>query len=140
RPGWELRARVNAERVGRFVNLDGRWPGFIASRFDGKLADVLPDPAQYDRFVAALAPVREAYERNDPAAAIRLTMALADEANKYIDDTKPWVIAKQEGADAELQAVCTQGLNLFRVLVAALKPVLPATALQAEAFLNAPMR
>ena len=135
----DFTARVNADLVGKFVNLASRCAGFIGKRFDGKLADALPDPAQYDRFVAALAPVREAYERNDPAAAIRLTMALADEANKYIDDTKPWVIAKQEGADAELQAVCTQGLNLFRVLVAALKPVLPATARQAEGFLNAPM-
>jgi methionyl-tRNA synthetase len=135
----DFTARVNADLVGKFVNLASRCAGFISKRFDGRLADALPDPAQYDRFVAALAAVREAYERNDPAAAIRLTMALADEANKYIDDTKPWVIAKQEGADAELQAVCTQGLNLFRVLVAALKPVLPATALQAEGFLNAPM-
>ncbi|MGR4894615.1 methionine--tRNA ligase [Stenotrophomonas sp. LARHCG68] len=135
----DFTARVNADLVGKFVNLASRCAGFISKRFDGRLADALPDPAQYDRFVAALAAVREAYERNDPAAAIRLTMALADEANKYIDDTKPWVIAKQEGADADLQAVCTQGLNLFRVLVAALKPVLPATALQAEGFLNAPM-
>ena len=135
----DFSARVNADLVGKFVNLASRCAGFISKRFDGQLAAALPDPAQYDRFVAALAPVREAYERNDPAAAIRLTMALADEANKYIDDTKPWVIAKQEGADAELQAVCTQGLNLFRVLVAALKPVLPATAQQAEGFLNAPM-
>ncbi|MEN5210246.1 methionine--tRNA ligase [Stenotrophomonas terrae] len=135
----DFTARVNADLVGKFVNLASRCAGFIAKRFDGKLADALPDQAQYDRFVAALAPVREAYERNDAAAAIRLTMTLADEANKYIDDTKPWVIAKQEGADAELQAVCTQGLNLFRVLVTALKPVLPATALQAEGFLNAPL-
>ena len=66
-------------------------------------------------------------------------MALADEANKYIDETKPWVIAKQEGADAELQAVCTQGLNLFRILAAALKPVLPRTSAEAEAFLGAPV-
>lgn len=140
----DFSARVNADLVGKFVNLASRCAGFISKRFDGRLADALPDPAQYDRFVAALAPVREAYERNDPAAAIRLTMALADEANKYIDDAKPWVIAKEldngrSGAEAELQAVCTQGLNLFRVLVAALKPVLPATALQAEGFLNAPM-
>ncbi|WP_282265435.1 methionine--tRNA ligase [Stenotrophomonas sp. PS02298] len=135
----DFTARVNADLVGKFVNLASRCAGFIAKRFDGKLADALPDQAQYDRFIAALAPIRDAYERNDAAAAIRLTMALADEANKYIDDTKPWVIAKQEGADAELQAVCTQGLNLFRVLVTALKPVLPATALQAESFLNAPV-
>ncbi|MBV6840757.1 methionine--tRNA ligase [Xanthomonas euvesicatoria] len=132
-------ARVNADLVGKFVNLASRCAGFIGKRFDGKLADALPDAAQYDRFAAALAPIREAYERNDAASAIRQTMALADEANKYIDDTKPWVIAKQDGADAQLQSVCTQGLNLFRILVAALKPILPRTCAEAEAFLSAPM-
>lgn len=133
-------ARVNADLVGKFVNLASRCAGFISKRFDGRLADALPDAAQYDRFVAALGPIREAYERNDPAAALRLTMALADEANRYIDEQKPWVIAKQDGADAHLQAVCSQGLNLFRVLVTALKPVLPATAAQAEAFLASPVQ
>ncbi|WP_372237530.1 methionine--tRNA ligase [Pseudomonas sp. Hp2] len=132
-------ARVNADLVGKFVNLASRCAGFIDKRFDGRLAAALPDPAQYDRFAAALAPIREAYERNDPAAAIRQTMALADEANKYIDEAKPWVIAKQDGADAELQAVCTQGLNLFRILAAALKPILPRTTAEAEAFLSAPV-
>jgi len=133
-------ARVNADLVGKFVNLASRCAGFISKRFEGRLAAALPDAAQYDRFVAALAPIREAYERNDPAAALRLTMTLADEANRYIDDQKPWVIAKQDGADAQLQSVCTQGLNLFRVLVTALKPILPATAAQAEAFLAAPVQ
>ncbi len=132
-------ARVNADLVGKFVNLASRCAGFIDKRFEGKLADALPDPAQYARFVAALAPIREAYERNDPASAIRQTMALADEANKYIDEHKPWVLAKQDGAEAQLQAVCTQGLNLFRVLAAALKPVLPRTCAEAEAFLSAPL-
>ncbi len=132
-------ARVNADLVGKFVNLASRCAGFIEKRFDGKLATALPDAAMYDRFVAALTPIREAYERNDPAGAIRQTMALADEANRYIDDKKPWVIAKQEGADAELQAVCTQGLNLFRILAAALKPILPHTSAQAEAFLTSPV-
>ncbi|PDX85470.1 methionine--tRNA ligase, partial [Faecalibacterium prausnitzii] len=80
-----------------------------------------------------------AYEANEAASALRLTMALADEANKYIDERKPWVLAKQDGADAELQAVCTQGLNLFRVIAAALKPVLPRVAAQSEAFLAAPV-
>ncbi|MCD9030960.1 methionine--tRNA ligase [Luteimonas sp. Y-2-2-4F] len=133
-------ARVNADLVGKFVNLASRCAGFVGKRFGGRLADALPDPAQYARFVAALAPVREAYERNDPAAAIRQIMALADEANRYIDERKPWVIAKQEGADAELLAVCTQGLNLFRVLAAALGPILPRTAAGAEAFLDAPVQ
>jgi len=132
-------ARVNADLVGKFVNLASRCAGFISKRFEGRLADALPDAAQYQRFVQALAPVREAYERNDPASAIRQLMALADEANKYIDDTKPWVIAKQDGADAQLQSVCTQGLNLFRVLAAGLKPVLPRTSAEAEAFLSAPV-
>jgi len=132
-------ARVNADLVGKFVNLASRCAGFIDKRFGGALADVLPDPAMYQRFVDALGPIADAYERNEPATALRLTMALADEANKYIDETKPWVIAKQEGADAELQAVCTQGLNLFRLLAAALKPVLPRTSAEAEAFLGAPV-
>ena len=132
-------ARVNADLVGKFVNLASRCAGFIEKRFDGKLAGTLPDAAMYARFVAALAPIREAYERNDPASAIRQTMALADEANRYIDDRKPWVIAKQDGAEAELQSVCTQGLNLFRILVAALKPILPHTSTQAESFLASPV-
>ena len=132
-------ARVNADLVGKFVNLASRCAGFIDKRFAGRLADALPDPAMYQRFVDALGPIAEAYERNEPATALRLTMALADEANKYIDETKPWVIAKQGGADAELQAVCTQGLNLFRILAAALKPVLPRTSAEAEAFLGAPV-
>ncbi|MET0654979.1 MAG: methionine--tRNA ligase [Pseudoxanthomonas sp.] len=132
-------ARVNADLVGKFVNLASRCAGFIEKRFDGLLASTLPDAAMYARFVAALAPIREAYERNDAASAIRQTMALADEANRYIDDRKPWVVAKQEGADAELQSVCTQGLNLFRVLAAALKPILPRTSTQAEAFLASPV-
>ena len=132
-------ARVNADLVGKFVNLASRCAGFIDKRFGGALAEALPDPGMYQRFVDALAPIADAYERNEPATALRLTMALADEANKYIDETKPWVIAKQEGADADLQSVCTQGLNLFRILAAALKPVLPRTAAEAEAFLSAPV-
>ena len=132
-------ARVNSDLVGKFVNLASRCAGFIGKRFDGRLSDTLPDAETYARFVAQLQPIAEAYARNEAAAALRMTMALADEANRYIDDTKPWVLAKQDGADAQLQAVCTQGLNLFRVLAAALKPVLPRVAQQAEAFLVAPV-
>ena len=131
-------ARVNSDVVGKFVNLASRCAGFIEKRFDGRLADALPEPAMYQRFVAGLQPIVEAYARNEAATALRLAMALADEANKYIDEKKPWVLAKQDGADAELQSVCTQGLNLFRVLAAALKPILPRTAAQAESFLDAP--
>src|SRR5690606_1871554 len=133
-------ARVNSDVVGKFVNLASRCAGFIGKRFGGKLASVLPEPDMYARFVAALAPIRDAYERNEAASVLRQAMALADEANRYIDERKPWVIAKQEGADAELQAVCTQGLNLFRVLALALAPVLPVMTRQASEFMAAPLQ
>ncbi|MGY0634542.1 methionine--tRNA ligase [Luteimonas sp. A478] len=132
-------SRVNSDLVGKFANLASRCAGFISKRFDGRLAAALPEPEMYARFVEALGPIREAYARNEAATVLRRTMALADEANRYIDDHKPWVIAKQGGADAQLQAVCTQGLNLFRVLAGALRPVLPGVAAEAEAFLNAPV-
>jgi len=132
-------ARVNADLVGKFVNLASRCAGFIEKRFGGQLATSLPDPAMHARFVGQLPTVAEAYSRNEPATVLRAAMALADEANRYIDERKPWVIARQEGADAELQAVCTQGLNLFRVIAGMLKPVLPRVAAQAEAFLDAPI-
>lgn len=133
-------ARVNSDLVGKFVNLASRCAGFIEKRFGGRLADALPEPAMYQRFAAQLEPIADAYARNEAATALRLTMALTDEANRYIDERKPWVLAKQDGAEAGLQAACTQGLNLFRVLAAALKPVLPRVTTQAEAFLRAPVR
>ncbi|NUS60032.1 MAG: methionine--tRNA ligase, partial [Lysobacter sp.] len=132
-------ARVNSDLVGKFVNLASRCAGFIDKRFGGQLADALPDHAMYARFVDAIPHIRDAYEANQPASVLRQVMALADEANRYIDETKPWVLAKQEGSDAQLQAVCTQGINLFRVLVAMLKPVLPLLAQRAEGFLRAPV-
>jgi methionyl-tRNA synthetase len=132
-------ARVNSDVVGKFVNLASRCAGFIEKRFENRLAPALPEPEMYARFVAALGPIRDAYERNEPATVLRLAMALADEANRYIDERKPWVLARQEGADADLQAVCTQGLNVFRVLAGALRPVLPAMARSIEEFLDAPL-
>ncbi len=132
-------SRVNSDIVGKFVNLASRCAGFIEKRFGGMLADALPEPAMHAAFVERLPAIRAAYAANDAAQALRLIMALADEANKYIDERKPWVIAKREGADAELQGVCTQGLNLFRVLALALAPVLPATASRIEDFLGAPL-
>ena len=132
-------ARVNSDIVGKFVNLASRCAGFIDKRFDGRLADALPEPAMHASFVERLAPIARAYAEDDAASALRLAMALADEANKYIDDTKPWVIAKQAGSDAQLQAVCTQGINLFRVLALALAPVLPQTARNVEGWLGAPL-
>ncbi|MBL8296728.1 MAG: methionine--tRNA ligase [Rhodanobacteraceae bacterium] len=132
-------ARVNADLVGKFVNIASRCAGFVNKRFAGVLSSTLADEAMYAHFVAAAREVQQSYDTGEFSRAIRQTMTLADEANRYIDERKPWVIAKQEGADAELLAVCTQGLNLFRVLAACLKPVLPTTVARAEHFLASPI-
>jgi methionyl-tRNA synthetase len=135
----DFSARVNSDLVGKFVNLASRCAGFIEKRFDGMLASSLPERATYARFRDGIATAVDAYARNEPATVLRLAMALADEANRYIDERKPWQMAKQDGDSAELQGVCTQGLNLFRILAALLKPVLPRVAAEAEAFLDAPV-
>ncbi len=127
--------RVNADVVNKLVNLASRNAGFIAKRFGGKLAVTCAEPELYAEFANARTAIAEAYESREFSRAIREIMALADKANRYVDDKAPWVIAKQEGADAELQAVCSVGINLFRVLMAYLKPVMPLLAERAEAFL-----
>ena len=132
----DFAARVNSDLVGKFVNIASRCAGFISTRFNGRLAADLPDEAMLQRFNAARPEIEAAYRARDLGRVLRTVMSLADEANKYIDEKKPWVIAKQDGADAELQAVCTQGLNLFRVMAGYLKPVIPSTVAKAEAFLG----
>ncbi|MGY3958785.1 methionine--tRNA ligase [Aeromonas popoffii] len=129
-------ARVNADVVNKLVNLASRNAGFIAKRFDGKLAATCAEPELYAEFANASTSISEAYEAREFSRAIREIMALADKANRYVDEKAPWVLAKQEGADAELQAVCSVGINLFRVLMAYLKPVMPLLAERAEAFLG----
>ena len=128
--------RVNADIVNKVVNLASRNAGFIAKRFDGVLSAELADPELYKTFTDAAAAVGEAWESREFGKAIREIMALADVANRYVDEQAPWVVAKQEGRDADLQAICTMGLNMFRVLMTWLKPVLPQLAARAEAFLN----
>ncbi|MGL5948384.1 MAG: methionine--tRNA ligase [Aeromonas sp.] len=129
-------ARVNSDVVNKLVNLASRNAGFIAKRFNGQLANKCAEPALYQQFVAARTSISEAYESREFSRAIREIMALADIANRYVDEKAPWVLAKQEGQDAELQAVCSLGINLFRVLMAYLKPVMPQLCARAEGFLN----
>jgi len=130
--------RVNADLVGKVVNIASRSAGFITKRFDGRLSAALPAPALFAEFVAAGGSIAEAYERREYSRAVREIMALADRANQYIDEQAPWVAAKQPGREAELQDICTQGLNLFRLLIGWLKPILPGTAADSEAFLQVP--
>ena len=135
----EFATRINADLVGKLVNIASRCATFIHRGHSGRLARALPDPELYREFVAAGEWISAAYESREFATAIREVMRLADRANLYIDRHKPWLAAKDPARAAEVQAVCTQGLNLFRVLMAFLKPVMPATAQRAEAFLGAPI-
>ena len=129
-------ARVNSDVVNKLVNLASRTASFICKRFDGKLADTLSEPELYKTFTDASERIADAYEKREYSRAIRDIMALADEANRYVDEKAPWVIAKQEGQEAELSAVCSTTINLFRVLMTYLKPIMPELAARAEAFLN----
>ncbi|WP_018954434.1 methionine--tRNA ligase [Thioalkalivibrio sulfidiphilus] len=129
-------ARVNSDLVGKVVNIASRCAGFIHKRFNGQLADALPDADLYQRFARSRDEIAKLFEAREFGQAMREIMALADVANQYIDEHKPWVLAKQAGMDDRVQAVCTQGLNLFRVLMTYLKPVLPAMAEKAEGFLD----
>ncbi|HEY0211773.1 methionine--tRNA ligase [Acerihabitans sp.] len=128
--------RVNADIVNKVVNLASRNAGFIAKRFNGRLSDTLADPVLYQTFTDAAAGIAEAFNARESSRAIREIMALADLANRYVDEQAPWVVAKAEGRDGDLQDICSMGINLFRVLMTYLKPVLPSLAERAEAFLN----
>ena len=132
----DFQTRINADLVGKVVNIASRCAGFLTKRFDGKLADELSEPGLFRDFANQAEVIAKRYEAREFGQAMREIMALADRANVYIDEMKPWVLAKEEGKEKEVQAICTMGINLFRVLIAYLKPVLPKTAEQAEAFLN----
>lgn len=128
--------RVNSDVVNKIVNLASRNAGFITKRFEGKLSNNFTEMALYQEFVDAADRIAELYETREFGRAIREVTALADKANQYVDEKAPWVIAKQEGKDQELQDICTVGINLFRVLMTYLKPVMPELAARSEAFLN----
>ncbi len=130
--------RVNADLVGKLVNIASRCAGFINKRFDGLLSSQLAAPELFQRFAAQSEHIAELYEQREYSRVVREVMALADQANQYIDEHKPWVIAKDPQREPELQAICTMGLNLFRVLMLYLKPVLPQMTAAGEEFLAIP--
>ena len=138
-------ARINSDVVGKFVNIASRCAGFIAKQFDGRLGATLEAGRGTELYAATLArrdAIVEAYAANNAAAALRTIMEACDEANAYVADSAPWAIAKQTdvaGSSERLHAVCTTALNLFRLIAAYLKPVLPNIATQAEAFLASPV-
>ncbi len=131
--------RVNSDLVGKVVNIASRCSGFIQKRFDNKLSVTCAEPELFAQFIAEHEAIAQHYEQREFGKAMREIMALADKANQYIDEKKPWTIAKQEGEDAQLHDVCSVAINLFRVLATYLKPVLPVLTGEAELFLNSPV-
>lgn len=130
--------RINADLIGKFVNIASRCAGFIHKKFDGQLASHLTETVLLTQFQDAGDSIAAHYEQRDFSKAMRDIMALADVANQYVDEQKPWVLAKESGADAQLHEVCSTALNLFRLLMLYLKPVLPAIAEKCEDFMNIP--
>ena len=134
----EFATRLNSDIVGKLVNIASRCAGFITKNAGGVMAGALPEPSLYAVFAAAGDTIAAAYESRDTAGAIREIMALADRANQYIDLRKPWILAKHGARAAEVQSICTQGLNCFRALMIYLQPVLPEMAAQAQRFFQEP--
>lgn len=128
--------KVNSDLVGKVVNIASRCAGFITKRFDGTLSDTVIEPELFGEFQQAADGIAEAFEKRQYNRAIRDIMALADKANQFIDAQAPWVTIKEEGKAQFTHDVCSLGINMFRMLMVYLKPVLPKLAEQAEAFLN----
>lgn len=128
--------RVNSDLVGKFINIASRCASFLSKHFAGKLPAQLADEKLFQEFVAAGNEILNKWNNMEYSHAIRQIMALADRANQYIDEQKPWALMKDPAQAQKVQDVCSMGINLFRLLMIYLKPVLPHTAEQAEAFLN----
>ncbi|HED13305.1 MAG TPA: methionine--tRNA ligase [Gammaproteobacteria bacterium] len=121
----DFKQRVNSDLVGKVVNIASRCAGFINKRFDGRLATQLQEPQRYQSFVATADEIAACYEKRDFNRAMRKIMALADQANQYVDARKPWEAAKLPDHDADLHETCTMGLNFFLALMTWLTPVVP---------------
>ena len=128
--------RVNSDLIGKVVNIASRCAGFLRKKFDNQMSDTCAEPELVQSFIDAGDEIAALYEAREFNRAMREIIALADRANQYIDDKKPWVMAKDEALEDEVQAVCSVGINLFRALATYLKPVLPEMAEKSEAFLQ----
>ena len=128
--------RVNSDLVGKVVNIASRCAGFILRGFDGVLAPTVHDEALWAEASGARRELAELYERGDVGRAVRQITALADRTNQYIAEHEPWKHVNDPERRDEVQGVCSLGINVFRALVIYLKPILPAMAAKAEAFLK----
>ena len=132
----DFKQRVNSDIVGKVVNIASRSASFVTKKFDKELSSLCIEQDLYDEFVAANSEIAQHYEARNFGHAMRSIMKLADKANQYIDDKKPWQLIKEEGREQEVHEITSLAINLFRVLMTYLKPVLPEMAKQSEAFLN----
>ena len=128
--------KVNSDLVGKVVNIASRCAGFITKRFDGRLSETVLDEALLQQFHDAAERIAQLYESRKYHQAVREIMTLADKANQFIDANAPWVTIKEEGKEQFTHDVCSLGINMFRILVTYLKPILPVLAQKAESFLN----
>ena len=131
--------RINSDLVGKVVNIASRCSKFITGKFAGKLSSELDNPDLYKELTEASKTIADAYEGRSFSRAMREIMALADKANQYVNDEQPWVISKDPSARDKLHNVCTQGINMFRVLIYYLSPVVPQLAERTAEFLNDPI-
>ena len=128
--------RVNSDLVGKVVNIASRCAGFINKDFDDKLAASFDAEGLFEHFINAGSNIAKLYDSREYNHAMREIMLLADKANQYIDENKPWLLAKRKGQRQKVQDVCSMGINLFRILMIYLKPILPNTTQSVEEFLN----
>ncbi|MDB4057432.1 methionine--tRNA ligase [Candidatus Thioglobus sp.] len=132
----DFKQRVNSDIVGKVVNIASRSASFVVKKYDKELSAACIEQELYDEFVAAGPEIAAHYEARNFGHAMRSIMKLADKANQYIDEKKPWQLAKEEGKAQEVHEVTSLAINLFRVLMTYLKPVLPEMAKSSEVFLN----
>ncbi|WP_332752106.1 methionine--tRNA ligase [Hydrogenophaga sp.] len=133
----DFMARVNSDLIGKYINIASRAAGFIAKRFEGKLGEVSADGDNLiDHLQTAAPSITALYAEREYGKALREVMQLADRVNAYVDQNKPWELAKQQDMDGRLHDVCTACIEAFRLLTLYLKPVLPALAVNVEAFLQ----
>lgn len=130
--------KINADLVGKVINIASRCSSFIHKYFDNQLSETLINADIFNEFVAAGEAIAEYYENREFQKAVKDIMTLADAANQYINDQKPWALVKDPSNLKQVQDICTLGLNLFYVLMIYLKPILPQTAKAVEKFLNIP--
>jgi len=129
-------ARVNSDLIGKLVNIASRCSGFINKQFDNKLSESIDNQDLLNEFIEASDSIAKHYESREFSKAMRQIMLLADKANRYIEEKKPWLMIKDESQAHEVQKVCTQGLNLFRTLMIYLTPVIPSIADKSKKLFN----